>query len=66
MRGSMSDQTFKTGQEPTAGGHNRTIRLTEKGWRAIEYARRKKLYPELDPEKDWIEIPVWMLNGRQA
>ncbi len=43
----------------------RTIRLTEKGWKAIEYARRKWLYPNLDPEKDWIEIPAWMLNGRR-
>ena len=40
----------------------RTIRLTEKGEKALEYARRKQLYPELDPEKDWIEVPMWMLN----
>ena len=41
----------------------RTIRLTEKGERELEYARRLRLYPHLDPEKDWIEIPTWMLNS---
>ncbi len=65
MKRSMSAQTFWTGQEPSAGGEHRTIRLTEKGEKLLEYARRKRLYPNLDPEKDWIEVPTWMLNGNR-
>jgi DNA-binding PadR family transcriptional regulator len=65
MKHPVSTQTLDTGQEPTANGAPRTIRLTEKGREALEHARRKRLYPELDPENDWVEVPVWMLNGQR-
>ncbi len=43
---------------------SRTIVITEKGWEALEYERRKRLHPELHPKWDWVEIPTWMLNSR--
>ncbi len=48
---------------PALKANARTIRLTDKGWWALEMERRKRLYPNLDPEKDWIEIPAsWLLK----
>ena len=63
MKRSVSYAALHTGQPSTAKGAPRTLRLTEKGEKALEHARRKRLYPNLDTEKDWVEVPVWMLNG---
>lgn len=60
----VSYTTYVTGQPPTAGRAGRTIRLTEKGRMAVEYERRRRLHPELDPKWDWVDIPTWMLNSR--
>jgi hypothetical protein len=45
------------------GDRNRTLTLTRKAWLALEMERRRREHPELDPVKDWVEIPEWMLNG---
>ena len=46
------------------GRHRLNLQLTAKGWWAIERARRLRLYPDLDPATDWIEVPAsWLACG---
>ena len=40
------------------------LRITAKGWWAIEQARRLRLHPDLDPVADWLEVPAsWLVDG---
>jgi len=47
-------------------GDYRTIALTPKARLELERERRQRQHPELDPDKDWVEVPLWMLDGGQA